>query len=70
MKVTPTTGRVRQLFQYATAWDMTDDVDIYIKNMRKNLGEEFDRWLNTVRAEVWEEAMEADYDNPYRKEEE
>ena len=50
---TPTTEEVRENY----GWNGPDS---YIKSNREASRAEFDRWLNKVKAEVWDEGAEAE----------
>lgn len=55
-KYTPTTDEVRTVY----VWTHTRNFDSYqvgrpLASEQKHYGDEFDRWLNRVKAEAWEE---------------
>ena len=77
-KYTPTTSEVRAAY----VWTYTRNFDTYqvgrpLASEQKHYGDEFDRWLNQVKAEAWEEcANEIEKqgtvqipDNPYEEQE-
>ena len=77
---TPTTDQVRRYWQYgANAWadEVARDDDTQADGT--SIGAEFDRWMNQVKAEVWDEAVallnrwnsvsladDLEHANPYR----
>lgn len=81
-KYTPTTDEVRAVY----VWTHTRNFDSYqvgrtLASEQKHYGDEFDRWLDQVRSEAWDEAADhleyrhshaAAYElrlaNPHRKE--
>lgn len=70
---TPTTEEVREA--YLDRKDFEDAVSFIERRGDEVAAAEFDRWLNTVRAEAWDEGYDAApmggrprQENPYRKE--
>lgn len=41
------TARIRDLFVFATAWNMSSDKPFYIHRMHETAGREWDRWIAT-----------------------
>lgn len=77
-KYTPTTDEVRAAY----VWTYTRNFDTYqvgrtLASEQKHYGDEFDRWIDQVKAEAWEEcATEIEKqgtvqlpDNPYKEQE-
>ena len=78
--------RVRDLYGCATAWNANDEVPAHIQKLRAQNLKEFDRMIEQVKADAWDEGFEGAYrmakgyghvdhwmdapDNPYREQEE
>ena len=62
---TPTTEEVRSLYE-SGAWLMTDRAPNKFDQKRYEgmFPGEFDRWLNEIRAEAWEEGAESAFYDP------
>lgn len=50
------TDRIRGFYKAATAWNFDKEAEPHILAMQEKQVEEFDQWLNSVKAEVWDEA--------------
>lgn len=69
--------RIRAFYANATAWSFDSDAEPHIVALREKQAEEFDAWLAGVKADAWEEGVEAQMyaygnghdatDNPYEE---
>ena len=71
--------RVRDLYGCATAWNANDEVPAHIQKLRAQNLKEFDRMIDQVKADAWDEGYTASDEeayffsthgctpNPYRK---
>ena len=72
--------RVRDLYGCATAWNANDEVPAHIQKLRAQNLNEFDRMIQEVKADAWDEGYRDCHSfnqghifephNPYRKQEE